>query len=469
MKTEDDLKAILSHLNLPFTIAPLQFYDVMQAYHDGRFALFYDVGGGKTLVATLVAMMHGDSAWGVMPHILIPQWQRWLKRARVPDDQVYVYYGHKRDIQKARAARWVLTSHAIFRKDIKTIMSSVGKVRKTLLLDEAQIIKDPSTKIYAAVRDFVGADGNAVLMTATPTNKPQDTYSYMKIKTPSLYRTMTHWESLHVAERDFFGQISKYANMELLRDNFAMQAAKRDKKELFGMDMVPRIVPVPYELSTKHSALYRKLVDEQLLELPDGEKIDATSAQRLRHAMQQIIWNPEAFSGDPKMTAAGFDWLDMECGSLPFMNVNESKYVLWTYYRSTTERIFEWMKSKFGNTGCVAYGGSNSSKAVDSIMFDDKIRWMVANPLSVGAGLELQHVCDQMGFPEMPTSPIPVRQAIGRVDRPGQDTVPTIRIPQALGTIQISMFEDLLRNDETAVYIERTRSSLRAELLGQRG
>lgn len=466
MKTEEDLKKILAHLNLPFTIAPLQFYDVMQAYHEGRFALFYDVGGGKTLVATLVAMLHEDQTWGAMPHILIKQWARWFKRARIPDDQVYIYYGPKRDIEKAKKAKWVLTSHGIFRKDTRKIMAAVGKSKKTLLLDEAQVIKDPGSKIYAAVRDFIGADGNAVFMTATPTNKPQDSYSYMKLKTPGLYRTMTHWESLHVGERDFFGSIKSYTNLELLRDNFAVRASKRDKTELFGITMKPLITPVPYDLSKKHKDLYEKLVDEQLLELPDGGKIDATTAQRLRHAMQQIIWNPERFSGDPEMLAAGFDWLEVECDSMPFMNVNESKYVIWTYYRSTTERIYEWMKKRFGNTGCVAYGGSNSEKSVESIMFDDKTRWMVANPLSVGAGLELQHVCNQMGFPEMPTSPIPVRQAIGRVDRPGQLIVPSIRIPQALGTIQMGLFNDLLRNDETAVYVERTRSSLRAELLG---
>lgn len=468
MKTQLDLDEIIRNMQLPYTVAPLQYFDAMQGYQEGRYALFYDVGGGKTLVSTLIAMMFGYQTVVCMPHILIRQWERWLKRVRVPEDQIAIYYGPKRDLAVASKAKWILTSHAIFRMDSKKFNETFRGKKVTLLLDEAQAIKSIKSKIFKAVLQFIGSDNPFVPMTATPTAKPEDTYAYMKLKTPGLYRNMTHWEGLHVKERDFFGGIKSYSNLSLLRDNFAIKAAKRDKKDLFGYDdnMKPILDPIEYELSPSHMKLYRKLVDEQLLELPNGDKVDATTSQRLRHMMQQIVWNPAAFSGDPEDKAAGYDLLEQLCEEVNFMPVERSKYVIWSYYRSTTEAIYAWMRERFGNTGAIAYGGANSQKAVDAIMFDEKVRWAVFNPMSVGAGLELQHVCWEMFFAEMVTTPIPNRQAFGRVDRPGQKYRPTIRFGQAQGTVQKVLFEDLLRNDERAVYVERSRSSLRQELLG---
>ena len=260
--------------------------------------------------------------------------------------------------------------------------------------------------------------------------------------------------------------MKSYENLDLLKTNFKRNSAKRDKIELFGDNLTPALDVVPYDLSSKHLKLYKRLVNEQLLLLPDGSKIDATTSQRLRHMMQQIVWNPERFSGDEEDKASGFDLLETLCEQVDFMPESRSKFIIWTYYRSTTESIHKWMVNKYGNTGAVAYGGGNSSKAVEAVMFDPKCRWAVFNPLSVGAGLELQHVCWEMFFAELTTSPIPMRQSIGRVDRPGQKHRPTIRFGQAQGTVQKALLENLLRNDERVAYVERTRSSLREELLG---
>ena len=468
MKTEADLDAIISHLNLPFKVAPLQYFDAVAGYREGRYKLLYAVGGGKTLVSTLIALLHGHKTVVVMPAILLRQWERWLKRARIPEDQIYLHYGPKRNLLENPKARWILTSHAVFRIDIEKFLSHFKKEKVTILFDEAQAIKSVASKLFKATSRLAGADNPFIAMTATPTSKPEDSYAYMKLTTPGLYRSMTHWEALHVKERDFFGGIKSYTNLELLRDNFALKTAKRDKKELFGYsdDMSPILTPVEYDLAPKHLSLYKKLMDEQLLLLPSGDKVDGTTSQKLRHLLQQMVWSPEKFSGDDSDVAAGFELLAQLCEEVDFMPESKSKLVVWSYYRSTSEAIFKWLSEKYGKTGVLAYGGGDAAKAVEEIMFNPKVRWMVANAGSVGAGLELQHVCHEMVFCEMPTTPIPVRQCIGRVDRPGQKTRPTIRFMQALNTVQVTLFKDLLRNDEMAAKIERTRTSLRQELLG---
>ena len=466
MNPEAKLSKIVAKLQLPFEPAKLQLEDALEGFLCERFGLYYDVGGGKTLVATLIAMMLDLPTVVVMPHILLPQWKRWLIRARVPEGEIYTYYGPKRDRLCLRNKKWVLTSHAIFRQDAQVFRERYKGWKTTLLLDEAQVFKDISTKIHKSVKAFVGEQNPLILMTATPTAKPEDTYAYMRYLNPGVYRDFNHWKRLHVGEVDFFGAVKSYENLDLLKTNFKRNSAKRDKIELFGDNLTPALDVVPYDLSSKHLKLYKRLVNEQLLLLPDGSKIDATTSQRLRHMMQQIVWNPERFSGDEEDKASGFDLLETLCEQVDFIPESRSKFIIWTYYRSTTESIHKWMVNKYGNTGAVAYGGGNSSKAVEAVMFDPKCRWAVFNPLSVGAGLELQHVCWEMFFAELTTSPIPMRQSIGRVDRPGQKHRPTIRFGQAQGTVQKALLENLLRNDERVAYVERTRSSLREELLG---
>ena len=122
IKSEVDLDHIIASMQLPYTVAPLQYFDAITGYREGRYALLYDVGGGKTLVSTLIAKLFDYPTVVAMPHILIRQWERWLKKVRVPEDQICVYYGPKRNPDQMRNAKWILTSHAIFRSDIEKFL-----------------------------------------------------------------------------------------------------------------------------------------------------------------------------------------------------------------------------------------------------------------------------------------------------------------------------------------------------------
>jgi hypothetical protein len=82
--------------------------------------------------------------------------------------------------------------------------------------------------------------------------------------------------------------------------------------------------------------------------------------------------------------------------------------------------------------------------------------------------LNPQAVCSENLFLELTTVPLYMRQAIGRTDRMGQKSVPSMRFAQALGTIQVSLLDDLLNKDDTVVHVEQTKNSIRAALLGQK-
>ncbi len=455
----------ISSLSLPFTPAKLQVEDAADAVSSGRFAFFYDVGVGKTAVSTIAATALGSEYKIVIcPPIIMLQWQQWLNQIGITD--TCIYKGARRTVDMLDH-HWVIMSHAIFRDSFEIIRARFAKRDVTLIVDEAQWLKNPASKLFRFVNQFVAPDRHIFLLTATPTSKPEDTYSYIKIKSPILYRSFGHWQNLHVLDRDIFGTITKYQNLELLADRFAISSVKRTKREVFGDVMEPIYQQMPYELDPKHYKLYVRLAEEQLLLLDNGDKIDATTAQRLRHALQQIVVNYGKFSGNPEDRSKAFDVIDQVIEEVDPMDKSKSKLVIWTYYVATSESVTAYLKQKFGDRAVVAaYGKVNSQKAIDAIMTDPEARILVAQPSSCGVGLNLQHVCWENLFIEMATVPMQARQAMGRTDRAGQKNRPTMRFAQAAKTIQIKLFNDLLKNDDLVTQVERSPASLRQEIFG---
>ena len=465
MKNMEDLDAIIKRMGLPFTPVELQKQDAMEAYLADRFALFYAVGGGKTVVSTLVSMLWDENHTIILcPPILLPQWEAWLHSVGQKDTCIFAT--PKRTTAMLNH-RWVIMSHAIFRLSYVEILRYYKGREVNLIVDEAQALKNPGSVLYKNVNQFISPSRRCLLLTATPTSKPQDSYTYIKLKSPQTYRTFGHWENLHIASRDIFGTITGYRNLPLLAENFAFKAATRTKQELFGHNLDPIYQPIVYDLSSKHLKLYNKLAEEQILLLDNGEKIDAIGAQRLRHKLQQIILNFSAFTGNEDDVSASIELLDQVIEEVDPMDQTKSKLVIWTYYKSSSARILKHLQDKYGTIAVVgAYGDVDSAKSVKSIMNDPACRMMVGQPSSVGVGLNLHHVCSEMIFLEQATTPMQTRQAIGRVDRAGQLVRPTIRFAQARGTVQLRMFQDLLNNDDLVKQVERTPKSLREEIFG---
>lgn len=459
------VKTAIAKMKLPFEPAQLQLDDIAVAAAAGRFLFAYDVGVGKTFVSTVVgSMWDAQHTLVVCPPILLNQWQEWLNRVGFSDTSIY--RGPKRT-EGMLDHNWVMMSPAIWRDSFDTIKHFYREREVTLIVDEAQALKNPASKLFRTVNQFVIPDRKLLLLTATPTSKPEDCYTYIKLKNPETYRSFGHWQNLHVAERDIYGTITKYQNLDGLADAFATRTVRRTKKEVFGSVMEPIYQPMPYELAPKHYKLYERLAEEQLLMLDSGEKIDATTAQRLRHALQQIVVNYGKFSGNPNDRSAAYDIIDQVIDEVDPMDKSKSKLVIWTYYVATSESVTSYLKEKFGARAVVAaYGKVNSQKAIDAIMEDPEARILVAQPSSCGVGLNLQHVCSENLFIEMATTPMQVRQAMGRTDRAGQKYRPTMRFAQAMKTIQVRLFNDLLRNDDLIHQVERTPASLRQEIFG---
>lgn len=458
-----NLTQVLVKHPLPFELFSYQKEDAICLAEYSRALADLPVGGGKTVISTLVALMKEAPAVLILvPPILILQWERWLKSLNIGPVIAYEGSVAERKALNIRAARWLVMSYGIFRNDFERLEQTFKHIEIFTIVDEAQVIKSAGSKIHHAVRDF-SMGKELLLMTGTPKSSPMDAYAYIKLKTPTIYRNQKQFEMLHVEERDFFGQVLKWRNLDLMTTNFRLNCVYRTKEEISALSPKGRYVPIHYRLSKPHMKLYQKLMDEQLMEMEDGSKIDATTANSLYHASQQIICNLAHFSGDPKARSLAYDLVDEICEEVDVGNQASSKLIIWAQYKMTNAALHKYLANY---QAVAAYSGSDSKAAVERFLTDPACRILDANPGSAGAGLNPQGVCSNSLFIESPTRTIPFYQAAGRIDRLGQRYPPINRIGIAEGTIQVRLYRNLLDNDALVQQVANSKKDLRAAIHG---
>lgn len=448
-----------------FQLSEFQIKDVEQFVRWSASLNTYEVGSGKTVVSTVVSLMRGvQVTLVIMPPILLKSWDTWLRKV---SERVVLYRGspQERAVIDLNNARWIVASLDIFRRDYSRLATALHARSHEVILDEAHSAKNPASVLFKKVQQ-ASAGGYLQMLTGTPISKTLDAYAYIKLKTPNLYRNYTHFEATHVEERDFWKRPIRFGHLDMLKENLEIQTISRTKKEIHGYDLTPIFPDTSYELSPEHQRLYNKLVDEQLLTFDDGTKIDATTGPALRHALQQVVVNFDHFSNNPDNRSAAYDLIDQTIEETCCTQLNHSKLIIWTKYKMTSARVLAYCL-KLGIKTVAAYSGSDSAAAAEAFMHDPETRILVANQQSAGAGLNPQRVCSEALYLEMDTVPIYNRQSIGRLDRVGQTVRPRMRIAVALGTVQVGLFHDMLKNDDMVERIEPSKDSLRKMLLGQ--
>lgn len=441
-----------------------------------RVGLFAEVGCGKTVMATMLGL-----AWDtqqdytfvvVVPPILIKSWYRWLTSLQgIGSVLEYLGTPAKRRSLDVAEQKWIIMSMQVFKNDREHLKKQLGRFHLCGIVDEATAIKNTGSDNYKYTRDFFEGH-KLMLLTGTPLSNPGDAYAYTKLKTPLIYRSKGHFENIHVAERDFFGNVSKWRELELMQGNFLLNSVRILKEDVLKHLKQPIYTPIVYELDPKHKELYNQLAEEQLLELESGGKIDATSASRLYNCLQQIVVNWDHFTENLKHVSASLDIVDQVCdevfgGVIDVSSCNTNKLIIFSNYRMTNRKLTQYL-SKYG--AVAAYSDvtpKQQSLNIDRFLGDPTCRVLIAQPLSAGMGLNLQGVCSDVLFLETPLVPKDFHQAVGRVYREGQTKTPNVRIAIAAGTIQERLHRQLLHKDSLVNKVQIGFQDLKEAIYGR--
>lgn len=453
---------VKSKFAMPFDLYPFQIEATDELAPLPRTGLYFSPGLGKTAVSTHCALAKGVQVYCLVPPTIVTQWCRWWAKIRREDGsalRVVAYRGTPKVREQINIADWdvVVMSMGIFKNDIDRIHRD-APANLHVILDEAHCVKNIGTANYKQFRAFVSTRSYQ-LLTGTPLNNPLDAYAYVKLVAPEVYRNYAQFERIHVAERDFFKNPIAFANLDVLQQNLLLNSVLKTKEDVLH-DLPEAIIQgVEYDLQPKHLALYRTLANEQLLKLPDGAKIDATSAQALLHALGQIVMQWAYFAQDDSLKAAGYDLLEEILEEL-----GDKKLVVFANYRRTNADIVK-------RYGCQGIWGDVSARekerAWNTFLDSDRCRMITLQPTSAGVGLDgAQHVCQDALYLEPPIAVSHFIQSFSRIHREGQKNVVTVRMASAIGTLQQYMTRRLSEKEDLVQPLQGSKAVLKAALFG---
>lgn len=446
-----------------------------------RCGLWAEVGTGKTLMATVIALYRiligSADGWIVnVPPVLIRQWYRFL--TKIPGLKVVMYRGgpKRRDATDLQGAHFIIMSMQIFKRDLEKLDKRLGAKRYGALVDEATSIKNIESQNYQAVRDFHAAD-DMILLSGTPLTTPGDAYAYIKLISPTIYKHQQEFLNLHAGERDFYDKIVSWERLDLLANNFKVNAVRLFKRDVLK-DLPPVTYdPIHYDLEPAHEKLYQAIANEQLTKLAEEGKDDTGAESSLYQKLQQVVMGPEHFADRP-MRATGYDLLDEVLDEIGAANLTEGrKLIVVTWYKRSSAAVFNYLTSQSAGwkgtpeSAALLVGGLSDRQrelALDRFMTDDRCRAMVLQPGAGGKGTDgLQDVCSDMMFLELPLTAIDFQQTVGRLDRPGQTKPVHVRAAIAEGTVQHQMWLNSLEKEALANKVQRSWEDLKEAVYGR--
>lgn len=464
---------VLRHYEFPFSLRQDQKDDIDSLAPYPRTGNWVDVGLGKSVVSTSVALYQAlegliDQVLIVVPPILADQWFRWLNEVKPLDkDQeltVEIYRGTPAKRKKIPlTADFAITTIGLIKNDYERIMKELGPKRLSIIVDEATMIRTVSTGNFKAVRDLVETKPakRLQLLSATPLGaSPIGAYGYIRLKTPTIYSSIRQFYLNHVTSVDQYGTPNKFINLDSLHSNLMLFSVSRRASDILDLPEV-NYIPFDYSLDARHQKLYDRLVDELLLEFTDGQVIDGTNQQRLYQATQQLIINVP----DEKIRPAAFDVIDQVLEETGILRGSGEKLMIYSHFRRSNEAVVAYLESK--GIGVVrVYGGQDNEKALQKFEHDSSVSVMSANIKAGGCGLNLQFARYQL-FLELPRVSADFVQAVGRVKRSGQKRNITIWIATALNTVQQSLRKNVLSKETVVQAVAPTAITLRDALKGK--
>lgn len=444
-----------------------------------RSGLWSEPGLGKTRSVTAYGLWlcgQGNKVVYTMPPMLVQQFQKALADTFLGYDQ-YVSCAVLQDVPKKRAAltaQWdaggwpdlLVLSYRMF-VDYHARLKEAGYT--CVVVDEADAVKSPSAQLHLAVKTFAGPctsrSNGVVLMTGTPVSTNIiDAYGLIALLNPQRYGSLRAFKRAHCdlapAGVSRYDLIAGYKNLDYLH-NGLMLAGRRIKKADV-LDLPPRLVSeLPVTLSRDHTLLYRRMVDERLLEIGDG-LIDMTTQSALYQAVQQVLVCPEKFAGQPVKNAL-LEALDTVMASL-----QGRKVIIYCWYRGSLEKLAQRYKAL--NPACL-YGGTGAAQREPQrlkFINDASCRLLLANPKSGGVGVDgLQAVCSHVIFAEVCPFPGAFQQAVDRCHRAGQSEPVTVYLLVPAGTISVKLRNDLLKKDSQQESVVKDKRALLKDLLGE--
>ncbi len=229
-----------------------------------------DMGLGKTATTLAHLIERPGPHLVVCPLSVVHNWEAESRRF-TPDLHVVVHHGAGRQqgdpaLFGLADADVVVTTYGLLARDIDAL-SAVDWT--TVVLDEAQMIKNAGTKAAKAARRL-GA-GQKLALTGTPVeNRLSELWAILDAVNPGLLGSQQRFREQYASAIERNNDREVAARLRTLTQPFVLRRTKADRRLL--PDLPDKIEQIAYaQLTREQAMLYQQVVDQLLLDAKDLE------------------------------------------------------------------------------------------------------------------------------------------------------------------------------------------------------
>ncbi len=320
---------------------------------------------------------------------------------------------------------------------------------RLVILDEAQAIKNPSTRQSKAAKKLPAQA--RIVLTGTPVeNRLGDLWSLFDFLNPGLLGSAGVFKSfiknLQTREENRFAPLRQLVGPYILR------RLKTDRSVI--TDLPEKIETTRYcNLTKKQIGLYEQTVRQMrsALDSANGMARRGLVLQTLMR-LKQVCNHPSQLSGDGDYNPSDsgkFFRLGEICEELA---QRQEKVLIFTQFREIIDPLADHLATVFGRAGLVLHGGTNVKKrkaVVDRFQNDDGPPFFILSLKAGGTGLNLTAATHVIHFDRW-WNPAVENQATDRVFRIGQKRNVLVHKFVTSGTIEERIDEMIAQKRQLA-------------------
>jgi len=323
-----------------------------------------DMGLGKTIqvIALLLHERENGQTTGptlvVCPTSVIWNWQREIARFG-PPLRTMVHHGPRRlkGEEFAEAARQhdvVITSYSLLYRDVEDF-ASVEWHR--VVLDEAQKVKNPSTKSAQAARRLKAL--HRVALTGTPVeNRLSELWSIFQFLNPGYLGSFKSFRRSFAIPIERYGDEDAAKRLKTLVGPFILRRVKTDPRVI--KDLPEKIeVKVYAHLTEEQATLYQAVVEEGLTRVEEAEGIRRKGqvlAMLLK--LKQICNHPALFLKDGSPIPGRSGKLSRLTEMLEEVIASDDRALIFTQFAQMGKMLQEYLRATLGVEVLFLHGGT---------------------------------------------------------------------------------------------------------------
>lgn len=443
----DDLESFLTH-DKPFEFQKYTLEFINKA--GGRVGIFHEQGLGKTICAALALRTHKPE---MLPALVICKSNlavQWMKQYInwVDFDGAVQIIETSKDFILPNGHLYII-SYDLLRR-MKDEQFAKFDVIKTVIIDECQHIKNPSSERASNVRRICKDKPYVMGISGTPIkNHAGEYFSILNLLKPERFPSIAWYENRYV-DRYFNG--IKYVtgglkNEALFRQNTEDFIIRFEQKEV--MPDLPALIRDPQYFDIDKDL--RKVYDNA-----ENELIDYVNTVENVNGFEQHQHILSYLNKMRQITAVAKVGITVDYIQDTLDNTGE-KIIIFLHHHIARDILIKNLEPVCKANDCdfaaITEKTSNDGKERIKERFrkDPRLRVLVLGTLASGEGLDgLQDSCNILLMMERQWNPANEEQAEKRLQRIGQKNVVQAKYPIAVGTCD-EMFTEIIERKRQAV------------------